>query len=312
MPMIVTRRGQPGDLVLPVAPAACHRRRVHRHRAHRCSVLAGHRQRVRPRRRGHAARRWPPTGHAVDWGSLEYSGPLARSPLITEGHGRPGPGHEPATERALQRFRSAVETPELAQGTGAPGRRQRRMRTIPRDDLRMGLEAVVETLFGRIPSIIRPQVGRSWQPEVDSLLEELLSVVDAKGIGTMSIMYHTPPEPTPPPGATPEPAGAVWVHVGAGRLGRGHPGRSGARARLVLGAVRSMVRHDAGRWHRARAVLRAPGRVLVPGVRAASSRPARRPAGASRGSCRASHPTSTSTSTSSSMARPWCSRAPAP
>jgi hypothetical protein len=111
---------------------------------------------------------------------------------------------------ARQHFRSEVETPELASG-----QEQlvvvRTDATVARGDLTEGLEAVVETLFARFPSLIRPRVRDELAPEVDSLLEDLMSVVDAQGIGTMTIVYHTPPEPTPPPDSTPEPVDAVWV-----------------------------------------------------------------------------------------------------
>jgi hypothetical protein len=149
------------------------------------------------------------TGRAVDWGSIEYATPPARTPLFTQGTADQALDmNRPSSAR--QRFRSAVETPELAKGpehlvvvrTDA---------TVARGDLAEGLEAVVETLFERFPSLIRPRVQAELAPEVDSLLGDLLSVVDARGIGTMTIVYHTPPEPTPPPDATPEPVSAVWV-----------------------------------------------------------------------------------------------------
>jgi len=147
------------------------------------------------------------TGRAVDWGSIEYATPPARTPLFTEGTADQALDMDRPSS-ARQRFRSAVESPELAQGpehlvvvkTDA---------TIARGDLAEGLEAVVEELFARVPSLIRPRVREELQPEVDELLEGLMSVVDARAVGTMIIAYHTPPEPTPPPDPD---AGAVWVH----------------------------------------------------------------------------------------------------
>jgi hypothetical protein len=216
MPMFVTVTPTPGSLVLPVEPASP----IDGHFTatvftvsqdwplivNECALAAGI-----------TLPALTTTGRAVDWGSIEYATPPARQPLFTEGTADQALDMN-VPSSARQRFRSAVETPELAKGpeqlvvvkTDA---------TVARGDLTEGLEAVVETLFERIPSIIRPEVQEELGPEVDELLEGLMSVVDARGIGTMTIVYHTPPVPTPLPDEEPDEARAVWVRYDREAIG---------------------------------------------------------------------------------------------
>ena len=143
---------------------------------------------------------------------------------------------------ARQRFKSAVETPELAQG---PEQLVvvRTDATIARGDLAEGLEAVVEELFGRVPAIIRPQVREELQPEVDRAAR---GADERRGCERHRHDDRRVPHAAGADAATGRHAGARRRGLGArrsGRLGRSHPGRSGARAGLVHGAVRSVVRN---------------------------------------------------------------------
>jgi hypothetical protein len=119
---------------------------------------------------------------------------------------------------ARKRFTSTVETPEEAEGPEHVVFVTVSVRVV-RDDLKRGIDGVVKTLFGHVPGLIRPQVESFLRPRIDTLLGDVVRLLDVTGSGRMSITYHTPPEPSPsprPPDASPEPTeepGPVWVYL---------------------------------------------------------------------------------------------------
>jgi hypothetical protein len=148
-----------------------------------------------------------PGGEPVTWSAILYA------------DGRVFRGSEDATldrnGSAALRFFSATESPE--QAAGEPRSTTARVtvtirRTALEDQAR---RLVLGQLLGDLPDIVRPYVEPALRPLVDGLLARLRLLTEARGAGTLVVVYHVPREtPTPGPTAasTPEPDDAVWVH----------------------------------------------------------------------------------------------------
>ncbi len=149
-----------------------------------------------------------PGGEPVSWSAILYA------------DGRVFRGSADATldrnGSAELRFFSATESPELADGD--PRSTTARVtvtirRTALEDQAR---QLLLGQLLGGLPDIVRPYVEAALRPLVDGLLSRLQVLTEARGAGTLVVVYHVPREtPTPGPTAepgTPQPDDAVWVH----------------------------------------------------------------------------------------------------
>lgn len=163
-----------------------------------------------------------PGGEPVTWSALLYTDGRIFRGAAEETLDRSG--------SARLRFFSATESPELADGepTSTTARVTVVIRRPELED--QARQLILGQLLGGLGDTIRPYVEVALRPLVDGLLARLRLVTEAKGAGTVLVRYHTPRQ-TPTPGpteepATPEPAGAVWVHfdrpaaerVAAGRI----------------------------------------------------------------------------------------------
>lgn len=134
-----------------------------------------------------------------------------------------------ATGTASLRFFSATESPELADGQLLSSTARVSVvvrRTALEDQAR---ELVLGQLLGGVVPVIRPYLAAALQPLVDGLLSRLRLLTEARGAGSVVVLYHVPRE-TPTPGptvepATPEPSSAVWVHFERPAAGRVSAGR---------------------------------------------------------------------------------------
>jgi len=73
--------------------------------------------------------------------------------------------------------------------------------TVTRPQLNELRDTLVNLLFAQLPplasQLLRPILG----PQINNLLQRLVSLTDSRGTRTLAVVFHTPPDPTP----TPEP-----------------------------------------------------------------------------------------------------------
>jgi hypothetical protein len=188
-----------------------------------------------------------PAGNPIVWGELAGGdGLLIRDSTDTVLDER-GAG--------LLSFHSTTEPPEVAQGD-----RQVREVTlearIRRKDAEEQAAKLRDDLFGRVPGIVRPFVSAALKPLVDGLLQRVTGLLEARGRGSLAVIYHTP-RATPTPSPTATPPGAVWVH-------RDRPTSPGLQAGRVLELV--ACDGPGGRWtgYLRAGGIQADGQVIVP------------------------------------------------
>ncbi|CAN5758616.1 hypothetical protein BH23CHL8_BH23CHL8_07810 [soil metagenome] len=188
-----------------------------------------------------------PAGNPIVWGALQGGQGL----LFQDG------ADAVLDERGAGtlRFHTTTEPPDVAQGD-RHAREVTLEARIRRRDVEEQRARLSEDLFGRVPGIVRPFVSAALKPLVDGLLERVTGLLEARGRGSLTVIYHTP-RATPEPSPTATPPGAVWVY-------RDRPSSPGLQA----GRVIELVACDgvAGRWS---GILRAggiqaDGRVIVP------------------------------------------------
>jgi hypothetical protein len=132
-------------------------------------------------------------GSQVDW-SMESQGLY----VIEDG----GPGKLDANGTATLDFHSVVEPADRKDGQRQHATVTARV-SVERQDLADARKQVGDFLFSKIPTILRGFVSAIFRPYIDDILRKIDSLLDAKGSGTLDIIYHAPPSPTP---STPEAA----------------------------------------------------------------------------------------------------------
>jgi hypothetical protein len=153
------------------------------------------------------------------------------------------------------RFHTITEPPETAQGDAHVQLVTVDAR-IRRQDAEDQAARLRDDLFGQVPGIVRPFVTAALKPLVDGLLQRVTGLLEARGRGSLSVIFHTP-RPTPEPSPTATPRAAVWVHHDRPRS----PG-------LQAGRVFELVGCDgpAGPWSGSLRAggIQADGQVVVP------------------------------------------------
>jgi hypothetical protein len=77
--------------------------------------------------------------------------------------------------------------------------------TVHRPEIEAARNHLVDALLAPIPGLLRGFVGRLFAPFVDTLQGRLNALLDARGLGHITIVYHGGTRPTPAP-ATASPA----------------------------------------------------------------------------------------------------------
>lgn len=189
LPYVVHVSPQPGQIELPIDPAAAIPGHVG------VTVTAG------------PALQWPGwladcaaeadsklpdnsvKGSQVDW-TMESQGLY----VIEDG----GPGKLDSSGTATLDFHSVVESADHKDGQRQHATVTARV-SVERQDLADARKQLGDALFSQIPTMLQSFVSAIFRPYVDDFLRNVDSLFDAKGSGTLDIIYHTPPSPTPTP-----------------------------------------------------------------------------------------------------------------
>ncbi len=111
-------------------------------------------------------------------------------------------------------FQSVVEPADRKGGSSGEAT-VRLEASVERQELAQLRQTIGDRLFGQIPEILRGFVSALFRPYVDSLLRRIDRLLDARGAGSLEVIFHLPPsptpEPTPAPPATPPPSAAAAV-----------------------------------------------------------------------------------------------------
>ena len=79
---------------------------------------------------------------------------------------------------------------------------------VHRPEIDQARSRLTTALLGFIPGLLRPFVSALFAPYLDGLQSRLNTLLDARGTGSATLIYHAKAKPTPAPSTSPAPSGA--------------------------------------------------------------------------------------------------------